>query len=157
ISHDSGNPRDQLVPFWQATRPRGYLGWGKSTQLGYSMGLTLGAKLARPDLTVVALMGDAAIGMCGMDLETAARAGIATLTIVRKTWGVGGSRRTLQAAAERYGARSWSGDYAALAASLGVQSERIDQPGQVATAIKRGIDATKEGRPALIEFITAEE
>ena len=43
VTHDSGNPRDQLLPFYEATVPRGYLGWGKSTQLGYSLGLTMGA------------------------------------------------------------------------------------------------------------------
>jgi hypothetical protein len=34
ITHDSGMPRDQLAPFWETLIPRGYLGWGKSTQLG---------------------------------------------------------------------------------------------------------------------------
>jgi acetolactate synthase I/II/III large subunit len=33
-THDSGSPRDQVLPFYTATRPRGYIGWGKSRQLG---------------------------------------------------------------------------------------------------------------------------
>ena len=41
VTHDSGYPRDQLVPFWPVTTPRGYLGWGKSTQLGYGLGLAV--------------------------------------------------------------------------------------------------------------------
>ncbi|MDX6526416.1 MAG: hypothetical protein QOI43_1927, partial [Gaiellales bacterium] len=34
VTHDAGHPRDQISPFWQSLVPRGYLGWGKSTQLG---------------------------------------------------------------------------------------------------------------------------
>ena len=82
ITHDSGYPRDQLVPFWKPTTPRGYIGWGKSTQLGYGLGLALGAKLAAPDKQVINIMGDAAFGMSGLDLETGARAGIPILTVV---------------------------------------------------------------------------
>ena len=65
VTHDSGHPRDQLIPFWESTVPRGYLGWGNSTQLGYSLGLVLGAKLAAPERMFINFMGDAAIGMAG--------------------------------------------------------------------------------------------
>ena len=46
ITHDAGSPRDQLSPFWEATAPLSYIGWGKTTQLGYGLGLAMGAKLA---------------------------------------------------------------------------------------------------------------
>ena len=82
VTHDSGSPRDQLLPFYRATRPRGYLGWGKSHQLGTGLGLIIGAKVAAPDKFCVNFMGDAAFGMTGLDLETAVRAGIPSLTIV---------------------------------------------------------------------------
>ena len=65
-THEAGYPRDQMVPFWQSLEPNTYLGWGKTTQLGTSMGLAMGAKLAAPDKLVIALQGDAAIGMCGI-------------------------------------------------------------------------------------------
>src|SRR6185312_7897836 len=82
VTHDSGSPRDQLLPFYRATRPRGYLGWGKSHQLGTGLGLIIGAKLAAPDKFCVNFMGDAAFGMTGLDFETAVRAGVPILTIV---------------------------------------------------------------------------
>jgi thiamine pyrophosphate-dependent acetolactate synthase large subunit-like protein len=82
VTHDSGSPRDQLLPFYRATRPRGYLGWGKSHQLGTGLGLIIGAKVAAPEKFCVNFMGDAAFGMTGLDLETAVRAGIPSLTIV---------------------------------------------------------------------------
>ena len=49
ITHDAGSPRDQLSPFWESTTPLSYIGWGKTTQLGYGLGLAMGAKLACPD------------------------------------------------------------------------------------------------------------
>src|SRR6266545_3434032 len=53
VTHDAGHPRDQIVPFYESIVPRGYLGWGKSTQLGTGLGLTMGARLARPDWLAV--------------------------------------------------------------------------------------------------------
>ena len=66
VTHDSGNPRDQSAPFYQAPIPRGYLGWGNSTQLGSSLGFAMGAKLAQPDKVVVNLLGDAALSAANM-------------------------------------------------------------------------------------------
>ena len=77
MTHDSGSPREQMMPFWETTTAGSYMGWGKSTQLGYGLGITMGAKLAAPDKLCVNVMGDAAIGMTGMDIETAARNRIA--------------------------------------------------------------------------------
>src|SRR6185369_11211437 len=41
ITHDAGSPRDQLSPFWKTTAPHTFLGWGKTTQLGYGLGLAM--------------------------------------------------------------------------------------------------------------------
>ncbi|MHA1108416.1 MAG: thiamine pyrophosphate-requiring protein, partial [Alphaproteobacteria bacterium] len=82
VTHDSGSPREQFLPFWECTSAGGYMGWGKSTQLGHGLGLIMGAKLAAPEKLCINVMGDAAIGMVGMDLETAVRARLGILTIV---------------------------------------------------------------------------
>ncbi len=82
VTHDSGSPRDQLMPFYQASTPRSYLGWGKSHALGTGLGLNMGAKLAAPDKFCVNFMGDAAFGMTGLDFETAVRNEIPITTIV---------------------------------------------------------------------------
>ena len=93
VTHDAGNPRDQIVPFYEALVPRGYLGWGKSTHLGWGYGLAMGAKLAAPEMLSVNFMGDAAFGMVGMEVETAAREGIGILTIVLNNQGMAGYPR----------------------------------------------------------------
>ena len=82
ITHDAGSPRDELSPFWSSITPLSYIGWGKSTQLGYGIGLAMGAKLAHPDKLCINMWGDAAIGMTGMDFETAVRNNIPILSIL---------------------------------------------------------------------------
>ena len=82
ITHDAGSPRDQITPFWESTTPLSYIGWGKTTQLGYGLGLAMGAKLAEPDKLCINVWGDAAIGFTGMDFETAARERIPILSIL---------------------------------------------------------------------------
>ena len=65
VTHDSGSPRDQILPFYRAGAPGTYMGWGKSHALGSGVGLIMGAKLAAPDKFCVHFMGDAAFGMTG--------------------------------------------------------------------------------------------
>ena len=58
---------------------------------------------------------------------------------------------------DKYGTMNISGNYADLAKALGGYGERVEEPGDIQAAIKRGIDATKAGKPALLEFITQKE
>ena len=157
VTHDSGNPRDQLLPFYEATTPRGYLGWGRSTQLGYGYGLALGAKLAAPERLVVNVMGDAAFGMVGMDVETAVRERIGVLTILLNNSAMGGYSRVMPVAKEKFGVTRLSGDYTKIAAGLGAHAERITRAADIAPAIARASAITMDGRPAVLEFITREE
>jgi acetolactate synthase-1/2/3 large subunit len=60
-------------------------------------------------------------------------------------------------ATELYRSTDISGDYAAFARALGGYGERVENPEDIADAIRRGIAATEAGQPALIEFITAKE
>ena len=157
VTHDSGNPRDQLLPLYESTVPRGYIGWGHSTQLGFSLGCSMGAKLARPEKLVVNFMGDTALGMVGMDIETAVREQIPILTLVLNNSAMGNYEKYIPVATTKYRTKFTSGNYSEVARSLGAFSERIERPADVGSAIRRGIAATKEGRPALLEFITREE
>ena len=157
ITHDSGYPRDQLVPFWKPTTPRGYIGWGKSTQLGYGLGLALGAKLAAPDKQVINIMGDAAFGMSGLDLETGARAGIPILTVVLNNGVMTHYDSHMPNASEQFSSNQLGGNYTKVAEGLGAHAERVEAPSDLAAAIKRAIGANQEGQPALLEVMTKAE
>ena len=157
ITHDSGYPRDQLVPFWETVTPRGYIGWGKSTQLGYGLGLALGAKLAAPEKHVINVMGDAAFGMSGLDIETASRNNIGTLTIVLNNSVMTNYSHHMPYATEEYGSNRFSGEYAKVSEGLGAYAEVVKTPDELGPSITRGIAATKKGQPAVLEMITKEE
>jgi len=157
ITHDAGSPRDQLVPFWKSRSPHGYIGWGKSTQLGYGLGLAMGAKLACPDKLCINVWGDAAIGFTGTDLETAAREGIPILSILLNNQAMAIELPVMPEATEKYRATDISGDYAAFARSLGCHGERVTEAFEIVPALRRAIAATEAGKPALVEFITEQE
>jgi acetolactate synthase-1/2/3 large subunit len=157
VTHDAGSPRDQLSPFWKSTTPLSYLGWGKSTQLGYGLGLAMGAKLAKPDKLCINVWGDAAIGFTGMDFETAVRERIPILSILLNNFCMAIELKVMPVSTERFRATDISGDYAAFARAMGGHGERVERPGDIAPAIRRGIEATGRGQPALIEFITSKE
>jgi acetolactate synthase-1/2/3 large subunit len=157
ITHDAGSPRDQLSPFWKAVEPLSYIGWGKTTQLGYGLGLAMGAKLARPDKLCINVWGDAAIGFTGMDFETAVRERIPIMSILLNNFSMAIELKVMPISTEKFRSTDISGDYAAMARAFGGYGERVTKPEDVVAAIKRGIQKTKEGVPVLLEFITSKE
>jgi acetolactate synthase-1/2/3 large subunit len=157
ITHDAGSPRDQLAPFWRATAPLGYIGWGKTTLLGTGLGYAMGAKLAKPDKLCINVWGDAAIGFTGMDFETAVRERIPILSILFNNFSMAIELKVMAVATEKYRSTDISGNYADMARAFGGYGERVTEPDQIVPAIKRGIAQTREGRPALLEFITQKE
>jgi acetolactate synthase-1/2/3 large subunit len=154
ITHDAGSPRDQISPFWEPTAPLTYIGWGKTTQLGYGLGLAMGAKLVAPDKLCINVWGDAAIGFTGMDFETAVRERIPILSVLLNNFSMAIELKIMKTATEKYRSTDISGNYAEFAKALGGYGERVTQPGEVVPAIKRAIAKTREGTPALLEFIT---
>jgi acetolactate synthase-1/2/3 large subunit len=157
ITHDAGSPRDQLSPFWRPTKPLTYIGWGKTTQLGYGLGLAMGAKLACPDKLCINVWGDAAIGFTGMDFETAVRERIPILSILLNNFSMAIELPVMKVATEKYRSTDISGNYADMAKAFGGYGERVMKPEDIVPAIKRGIEQTQKGKPALLEFITSKE
>ena len=157
ITHDAGSPRDQMSPFWQSVAPLTYIGWGKTTQLGYGLGLAMGAKLARPDHLCVNVWGDAAIGFTGMDFETAVRERIPILSVLFNNFSMAIEIPIMPVSTEKFRSTDISGHYADMAKAFGGYGERVETPDQIIPAIQRGIQKTEEGVPALLEFITAKE
>jgi thiamine pyrophosphate-dependent acetolactate synthase large subunit-like protein len=158
LTHESGSIREQMVPFWEARQPRSFIGWGKSTQLGYSLGLAMGAKLAAPEKEVIHMMGDAAFGMVGMDIETAVRAHIPILTIIlnNSTMAIYPDSR-FPVATARYQLKKLSGNFTEVAQALGAHGQRIHKPDEIVTAIRRALEVTRSGQPAVLEVMIKEE
>lgn len=157
VTHDAGAPRDQIVPFYQATTPHSYIGWGKSTHLGFSIPLMIGAKMGMPDRMCVNLMGDGAFGMSGLDIETSARAEIPITTIVLNNGIMATYPGGFPTAREKFGVSHMNGDYAALAIAMGAEGIRVSKADEMAPALQSAKILNGQGRTVLIDVRTRAE
>lgn len=157
VTHDSGYPRDHLAPFYVSTKPRSYLGWGNSTPLRSSLGFALGAKQAAPEKTVVNLMGDAAFGQSGLDLETGVRNHIAILCIVINNSEMGNYEKMQPIAQDKFNIKHLSGSYAEIATALGASASRINVADEIAPALEKALGEVRSGKTVLLEIITKAE
>ena len=158
ITHDAGAPREQMVAFIKATTPRSYIGWGKTTHLGFGLPLIIGAKMAHPDKFCMNVMGDGAFGMSGMDFETATRQkiGITTLIFnngVMATYPVGGPS-DFPTAREKSGVGTMTGNYADFARSFGAHGIEVNKLSELAPALETAKGLNISGKTVLIDVKT---
>jgi acetolactate synthase-1/2/3 large subunit len=154
VTHDAGAPRDMIMPFYTAGVPHSYIGWGKSTHLGYGIPLMIGAKMAYPDRFCVNFMGDGAFGMSGLDIETSVRAGLPITTIVLNNGIMATYPGGYPVAKERFGTTFMHGDYAMIAEGLGAVGIKVEKAAEIAPAIKRAQELNAQGRTVLIDVKT---
>jgi thiamine pyrophosphate-dependent acetolactate synthase large subunit-like protein len=149
LLHDAGVTRAYVSHHYEALFPTGFIGFGGTSAMGWSTPAALGAKLGNPDKTVVNVTGDGSFGMTGMEIETAARNDIRTLTVILNNESLGASRETLH---ERFKGHeigiSLRGDYAGVARALGAYGEHVDKPIDLKPAIAR---ALAHPGPAVLE------
>ena len=113
------------------------------------------SKIAKPEKTVVNIMGDASFGMAGLDIETAVRSKIPIITVVLNNGVMTNYTQPspyLGYAAEKWDLHKLTGDYAKIADGLGAFSKKVKTPEEIAPAIKEALNANKTGQPALLEI-----
>ena len=132
--------------------------------LGWGVGAAMGAKLANPDRQVVSSIGDGSVMYSASGFWTQIRYGIPVLTIV---WNNKNYQTVRRSFARYNGKMAGTGHYAGiylgdpdidfvtLAKSQGVEGEKVTSPADIAPAIKRGIQKTKDGKPYLIDVLVA--
>src|SRR5215510_5473515 len=151
VTHDAGAPRDTIMPFFTATIPHSYIGWGKTTHLGYGIPLMIGAKLARPEKFCLNFMGDGAFGMSGLDLETSGRIGAPITTVLLNNGDMATYPGGYPVAREKFAVTRMTGDYAKIAEGLGAVGIVVKAPAEIAPALARAQTLNKEGQPVLID------
>ena len=157
VTHDAGAPRDCMVPFYNATLPNSYIGWGKTTHLGFGIPLMIGAKMAHPDKFCLNLMGDGAFGMSGLDLETSVRAELPITTVLLNNGAMStyeGTSLIGPVSKKEYGVSSMKGDYAKIAKGLGAEGIRVEKPDELEMALKNAQQLNKDGKTVLIDVIS---
>ena len=160
VTHESGNTRDQLSTVYDTLIPRGFLGWGNISSLGFSLGAVVAAKLAHPDRHAVAVTGEAGLGYMMGNLEVPLREKLPVTIVHISNGGFSG-----------YGPGFWGDghdpythrvmgydevDMHKAIAEFGYHTERIDEPDEVAGALKRALDANDNGQSAYLEFICSQ-
>ena len=157
VTADSGNTRDQTSTVYEAQIPRGHLGWGNVSTLGFSLAGAIGAKLAYPERQCVNITGDA--GVCYMmgDFEACARHGIGITTLHINNggysgygpgfWGAGHDPYTWKVSDHTAASMS------AMARAVGLHAEQVSEPAEIIPAMKRALAENAKGKPAYIEFI----
>jgi acetolactate synthase-1/2/3 large subunit len=160
VTHESGGTREQLATVYEALIPHGFMGWGRVSTLGFSLGAAVGAKLAYPDRCVVNVTGDAGIGYQLGNLEALVRNRIGITTIHINNSGFSG-----------YGSGFWGHGRMPYTASvtssskinmanaseaLGMHSIRVEDPDDIPSTLKEAFKMNRSGKPAYIEIICSQ-
>jgi acetolactate synthase-1/2/3 large subunit len=161
---DVGVHHNWVVQLWKSRLPRHLLqSWGFAA-MGYATSGILGAKLAKPDVPAVAVVGDGSFLMTPHVLATAVEYEIPAVWVVWNNYGYC-SIRDLQLGLFKTGELATSfekarthelinTDFAKLAESMGVRGTRVEKPGDIEGAVDAAI---KSNRPALVEVVVDRE
>ena len=160
LTHESGNTRDQLSTVYETLMPRGFLGWGNVSSLGYSLAAVVAAKKAHPDWQVVSVTGEAGLGYMMGNLEVPVREKLGITVVHVSNGGFAG-----------YGPGFWGEghdpythrvlgpdeiDMSKAIREFGLHTERVTEPDNIAGALERALAANGNGQPAYIEVICSQ-
>ena len=157
ITTDVGQHQMWAAQFYHYSEPRTFLSSGGLGTMGYGLGACIGAKLGRPDKTVVNIAGDGCFRMNMQELATASRYNIPIIEVVINNQVLGMVRQwqTLF-----YGHRysqtvlNDAVDYCKVAEALGCVAFRVEKKEEVLPAITKAMECK---RPALIEVVIHED
>ena len=152
FTSDSGNGTFLAVECLRLNRPGRFLAPVDYSCMGYAVPAALGAKLARPEAPVIALAGDGAFLMTGLELITAAAQGIAVAVFVLRDRELAQIAQ-FQAVALNRKACSELPDYdlEGLCRGVGVEHLRLGRDAETSSVLERVQEITKAGRPVLVE------
>lgn len=157
ITTDVGQHQMWAAQFYHYSEPRTFLSSGGLGTMGYGLGACIGAKLGRPDKTVVNIAGDGCFRMNMQELATASRYNIPIIEVVINNQVLGMVRQwqTLF-----YGHRysqtvlNDAVDYCKVAEALGCVAFRVEKKEEVLPVITKAMECK---RPALIEVVIHED
>ena len=157
ITTDVGQHQMWAAQFYRYSEPRTFLSSGGLGTMGYGLGACIGAKLGRPDKTVINVAGDGCFRMNMQELATASRYQIPVIEVVINNQVLGMVRQwqTLFYG-HRYSQTILNDevDYCKVAEALGCRAFKVTTKEEALPAIKEAIAC---GKPALIEVVIHED
>ncbi len=149
---DSGNGTFLAMEMLALDRPGKFLAPVDYSCMGYAVPAALGAALARPECPVVALAGDGAFLMTGLELLTAANQGAAVAVFVLRDRELAQIAQFQSVAMNRKTASALPDfDAGALAAAVGVEAVRLERDEEIPAVLERVAAVTGAGRPILVD------
>ena len=160
VTHESGNTRDQLSTVYETAVPRGFLGWGNVSTLGFGWAGGVAARLDDPNRPAVVVTGEAGLGYMLGNLEVALRNKLGITVAHISNGGFAG-----------YGPGFWGPghdpfthavlgpdevDMSRVIGELGFHTERVSEPSEVVPALNRALAANENNQPAYIEFLCSQ-
>ena len=153
VIHDAGTVRGSTCQHYLATTPRGFLGFGVESAMGWSIGAAMGAKKANPDKLVIAVIGEEAMCETALDIETSIRNEAPILVIVKN------NRRKFDhdmTESERLAYHRFHQGISpsGLAAALGAGAYLAERPDEIAGQLAAAIKEVQGGHTAVFEAMT---
>jgi acetolactate synthase-1/2/3 large subunit len=161
ITTDVGWNKNGVGQQFPVYEPGSILTPGGYATMGFGAPAALGAKLARPDRTVIALVGDGGFGQNPSLLATAFEEEIAVVWVIMNNHAFGtiaGLEKahfgTTYGTVFEKGGKPYSPDYAGIAKAYGIDGVRIQSAGEFRPALERAI---KSKRPCVIDVVMQNE
>ncbi|GMR12549.1 MAG: biosynthetic-type acetolactate synthase large subunit [Gemmatimonadota bacterium] len=149
---DSGNGTFLAVEMLRLSEPGKYLAPIDFSCMGYSVPAAVGAKLARPDCPVVALAGDGAFLMTGLEVITAVQHGVGVIVMVLRDRELAQISQFQATALNRKVASTLSDyDLEALARGMGAHALSIRSDDQVREVIRSAHEIAEAGDPVVVD------
>jgi acetolactate synthase-1/2/3 large subunit len=149
---DSGNGTFLAVECLRLKRPRSFLAPVDFSCMGYAVPAALGAALACPDRPVMALAGDGALLMTGLELLTAAHLQLPVMVLVLRDRELAQIAQFQQTAlARKVCSELPDYDLAALCRAVGVEHLSLCLNADVETVLRQACAVTDAGRPVVVE------
>jgi acetolactate synthase-1/2/3 large subunit len=125
---------------------------GPLAPVGHSIGMAIGAQLARPGKQIVAVIGDGGLGIGGWDIETALRYGLPIHTVLwnNSSWGPGFEEMPLLKGRTDPFNMLEGIRYDQMFAVMGCHTEHVTEPDQIRPALER---AFASGKASLVNVI----
>jgi acetolactate synthase-1/2/3 large subunit len=152
IIADPGTPTPYLAAYFQVPLAgRWFVANRAHGALGYSLPASVGAHYARPENKVVAVMGDGSFGFTCGELETISRLRVPAVLIVLANSTFGWIKAGQRVMGGKYFSVDFSAtDHRKIAQAYGIEAERVEQPADLAGALKRALNAK---HPTLVDVV----
>jgi acetolactate synthase-1/2/3 large subunit len=161
---DSSNPANQAFNEFPIYGPKTNIVAGGMSGIGFGVPAAIGAQIAVPETPVLALVGDGSFLQTGTEIATAAMLGVPLVIVVLNNggWEAIKDLQITNFGEDRKMITNWRtpdgqpyfADITAFARSLGCTAERVEDPNELADAIRRGFETAG---PVIIEAMSAHE